>query len=107
MSDASLYDSPDFETFWTHYLALHSQPSTRWIHALGTASAGVVAIAALATGRPWLLCVAPLVDYALAQLSHRLIEGNRTQPYRHPVWHVRAELRLFRHTVSSLVTHGS
>ncbi len=40
----------------------------------------------------------PLVDYAIAQSSHRLFEKNRTLPWKNTVWHTRAELRMFRLT---------
>jgi len=36
---------------------------------------------------------------AIAQLAHRGFERNATQPWRHPLWHARAELRLARHVL--------
>ena len=42
---------------------------------------------------------APLVDHAIAQVSHRLFEQNRTTPWRHPLWHARAEVRMLGMTL--------
>ncbi|MEO8703077.1 MAG: Mpo1-like protein [Kofleriaceae bacterium] len=96
-----LYESRTFEEFWTHYQDLHASPSVRISHAIGTASAlGVLAAAALR--RSWKLAlVAPVLDYAIAQGSHR-VENSQTHPYKKPLWHLRAELRLFRSTLRSI-----
>ena len=42
-----------------------------------------------------------LVDHVIAQISHRT-HGERTEPLRRPLWHARAELRLFRRTLRSI-----
>ncbi len=96
---AALYEAESFEAFWREYERAHADPRTRRWHAVATLSAGALIAAGLATGRPWLVVAAPLVDYAIAQASHRRIEGNRTQPWRRPHWHLRAELRLCRRTL--------
>ena len=97
MSD--MYDSASFEEFWPQYRALHSKPETRAVHAVATTAAIGLGVLALKR-RSWKLAVAaPLVDYAIAQLAHRGIEGNATQPLRHPWWHVRAEWRMYRETL--------
>ena len=95
----SLYDAPDFETFYQRYLAIHASPEVRVAHAIATTSAAVVLGVALATRRPLIAVAAPIVDYAIAQASHRA-DGHRTQPWRRPSWHLRAEVRLFRSTVA-------
>ena len=95
-----LYAARDFESFWAEYLKLHSQPATQRMHLLATSAALGIGATAIATQTWWLLGVAPLADYGIAQLSHRAIERNATQPYRHPTWHVRAELRLARRTLA-------
>ena len=89
-----------FEAFWEEYQRQHADPRTRRMHAVATLSAAGLIAAGAATRRPSLVLLAPLVDYAIAQASHRGIEGNRTQPWRRPHWHVRAELRLLRQTLS-------
>ena len=95
-----LYASGDFETFWHHYQELHADPRVRIAHAIGTASAGALLVLATVRRSFVIALAAPLVDYAIAQVSHRAT-GTRTQPYRKPLWHLRAELRLFRGTLKA------
>lgn len=90
-----LYAATSFGEFWDRYQEIHAHPRTRAMHAVATASAiGMLALA-VARRNPKLALFAPLVDYGIAQLSHRM-EGTRTHPLRKPTWHVRAEWRLFR-----------
>jgi hypothetical protein len=96
----SAYDVLSFEDFWPHYVRMHTRPETHALHALGTLSAAAFVALALARKRPLLLLAAPLADYALAQASHRLFEGNVTTPWKNQVWHTRAELRMLRLVVT-------
>ena len=90
-----LYTATSFGEFWEHYQELHSAPRTRAAHALATASAlGLLALAISRRSRK-LALLAPIVDFGIAQLSHRR-DGVKTRPYRKPLWHARAEWRLFR-----------
>ena len=96
----AMYEAEDFEEFWEHYQEVHASRNVRVAHAAGTALALLLGARAVMR-RSWKLAlVAPLVDHAIAQLSHRST-GERTQPLRRPLWHARAEWRLFRSTVRS------
>jgi len=97
-----LYEAKTFEEFWDHYQELHAGRTTRIAHAIGTTSAIALLMLAVARRSRKLALAAPLVDYAISQLSHRA-GGERTQPYRRPLWHVRAELRLWRSTMRSML----
>lgn len=92
----SPYDAPSFEAFWPSYVRLHARPETQALHAVATLSAMSLAALGLVTLRPSLIALAPLVDYVIAQTSHRVFEKNRTTPWRHQAWHTRAELRMLR-----------
>ena len=94
------YASRSFEEFWPHYLAMHSKRETQVAHAVATASCAALIAAGLVTRRPVLVALAPLVDHAIAQASHRLFEKNRTMPWKNPLWHARAELRLARRVLT-------
>lgn len=98
------YDVATFEEFWPHYKEMHSRRATRIGHAVGTTSFFGLAVAAVAFEQPLLFVAAPLADHAIAQLSHRLFERNATRPWRHPWWHARAELRMFRRVISGVKT---
>ncbi len=88
-----LYEAADLDAFWEIYRRKHADPRTRALYAVATASAAAL----LATGvarRDWRwIVLAPIVDYAVAQSSHRAFERNRTTPWRRPTRHLRAELR--------------
>ena len=91
----SLYTAQSFGEFWERYQVVHAHPRTRAMHFLATASAiGMLAVA-IARRNPKLALLAPIVDYGIAQLSHRM-DGTRTQPFKRPLWHARAEWRLFK-----------
>ena len=96
-----LYAAKTFEEFWDHYQELHAGRGTRVAHAVATSTAIALLVLAVARRSKRLALAAPMVDYAIAQLAHRST-GERTQPYRRPLWHVRAELRLWRATMRSI-----
>ena len=93
---ADPYGSATFEEFWPHYVRLHTRPETQALHAVATLSCLTLLGAAVLARQPLLALAAPLVDYAIAQASHRLFESNRTTPWRNQLWHTRAELRMLR-----------
>ena len=94
------YDVKTFEEFWPHYAALHARRETRALHAVATLSCLGLLGAAVFSRRPLLAVAAPLVDYAIAQASHRLFERNRTTPWKNQLWHTRAELRMLGRTLT-------
>lgn len=87
------------DDFWPWYESQHLRRETRVIHALATAANAGCIVAGLWLGSWSLVALGPIVDHVFAQMSHRRFEGNRTRPWRHPLWHARAELRLFATTV--------
>ena len=91
-----VYSVCSFEDFWPHYVRLHTRPETHVLHAVATLSCLSLLGAAAIFRQPALAVAAPLVDFAIAQASHRLFEANRTTPWKNQVWHTRAELRMLR-----------
>ena len=85
-----------FEEFWPHYLREHGDSLNRRFHAAGTTAALILAAVALATKKPKLLPLVPLVGYGPAWLGHFLIEGNSPATLKHPLWSLRADLRMWR-----------
>jgi hypothetical protein len=89
----------DFESFWPHYLGEHSDPTTRALHALGTGLAlGCLGAYALTRKRA-LLFGALAGGYGPAWVSHFFVEHNRPATFSHPLWSLRADLRMFRLTL--------
>ena len=83
-----------FDEFWPHYLREHASPLNRALHVTGATVALALAGAALARRRPGLLLLAPLAGYAPAWLGHFLVERNRPASFHHPLWSVRADLKM-------------
>jgi hypothetical protein len=90
----SPYEVTCFEDFWPHYVRLHSRRETQALHAAATLSCLGLLAASVITRRPIFALLAPLLDYGIAQASHRLFERNVTTPWKNPLWHTRAELRM-------------
>jgi hypothetical protein len=75
-----------FEEFWPFYLAEHSKPETRTLHAIGT-MAGMACLLGLIASRKWkLLPLALVPGYGAAWLSHFLVEKNRPATFDYPLW---------------------
>ena len=84
-----------FAEFWPFYLREHAKPRTRAFHYAGTSLVVLIAIAALLTGRWWLLLAMPVAGYAFAWGSHALVERNRPATFTYPAWSLRADFRMW------------
>jgi len=83
-----------FEEFWPYYLAEHSRPETRAIHAIGT-TAGVACAAALIAKRKWkLLPLAFVPAYGAAWLAHFLVEKNKPATFDYPLWSLMGDYKM-------------
>jgi hypothetical protein len=83
-----------FEEFWPHYVAEHSQPTTRTLHAIGTGVGMACAVALAARGKWKWLPLAFVPGYGAAWLSHFLIEKNKPATFEHPVWSLRGDYKM-------------
>ena len=85
-----------FEQFWPYYAGEHSDPTCRMLHFIGT----TLALAALAAGAlfslRW-LWAAPLAGYGFAWIGHFVFEKNRPATFRHPLWSLRGDFRMYRY----------
>ena len=75
-----------FSEFWPHYVAEHSQPTTRLLHLLGTAVGITCALYFIATGRWWLFPLGLIPGYGAAWVGHFLIEKNKPATFQRPLW---------------------
>lgn len=80
------HDFQSFQEFWPYYLAEHSRPATRTLHAAGTI-ASLVLLVALISAHKWTwLPLALVVGYGAAWIGHFFIEHNRPATFQHPLW---------------------
>lgn len=83
-----------FEEFWPYYVAEHSEPATRTMHAIGT-TAAVACVAACISARKWkLLPLALVPGYGAAWLAHALIEKNKPATFDYPLWSFLADYKM-------------
>jgi hypothetical protein len=88
------HEFKSFAEFWPYYLAEHSKPETRKIHAIGTA-AGMACAVALIAKRKWkLLPLAFVPAYGAAWVSHFLIEKNKPATFDYPLWSLMADYKM-------------
>lgn len=84
-----------FAQFWPFYLREHSKPRTRAYHYVGTSLVVLFAIAALLTGRWWLLAAMPIAGYGFAWASHAAVERNRPATFTYPGWSLLADFKMW------------
>jgi hypothetical protein len=85
-----------FEEFWPYYVGEHTRRSTRWLHFAGTTAAILCSIAAAILLSPWLLLAVPIAAYSLAWIGHFFVERNQPATFRHPLWSLWGDIRMYR-----------
>jgi hypothetical protein len=90
----SRQEMKSFNEFWPHYVAEHSKPATRALHAVGTTAGLACAAALLARGKWRLLPLAFIPGYAAAWAGHFFVEHNRPATFEHPLWSLIADYKM-------------
>lgn len=88
-------DMTSFEEFWPFYLREHSKPLTRGLHFIGTTIAIVVVASSLVLEEPWWCLVSVVPGYGFAWISHFFVEGNRPATFKHPLWSLEADFKMW------------
>ena len=84
-----------FNEFWPYYLSEHTNRTARLLHVTGTALAlGFVAMLTW-TGELRFLAGAVVAGYGFAWAAHFFVERNRPATFRHPVWSLMGDFRMF------------
>ena len=83
-----------FEEFWPYYVAEHSQPATRALHAVGTTAALACMTACIAKRKWSLLPLALVPGYGAAWFAHFFIEKNKPATFDYPLWSFIADYKM-------------
>lgn len=84
-----------FGDFWPYYLRQHSKRHTRALHYLGTSLVVLFGLAALVTGRYWMVAAMPFAGYFFAWVAHFAVERNRPATFTYPLWSLAADFRMW------------
>lgn len=85
----------NFAEFWPYYLGEHAKSTTRALHFAGTGAGLLLFIFGLVSGNYWLLLTALICGYGPAWIGHFFVEKNRPATFRHPLWSLMADFRMF------------
>ena len=75
-----------FREFYPFYLSEHANRTCRRMHFIGSSLVIGVIVAALSTGNPWWLALAPLAGYGFAWIGHFVFEKNKPASFRQPLY---------------------
>ena len=90
---ARKYDS--FAEFYPFYLSEHANRTTRRLHFVGTALALLCLLELVMTRDLSWLILALVFGYGFAWLAHWLVEKNRPATFRHPLYSLMGDGRMF------------
>jgi hypothetical protein len=83
-----------YDDFFAFYLTQHSEPTNRWLHAIGTILGLIAAVVAIFLGHPWFVLLWPVIGYTFAWTGHFLIEKNKPATFGHPWWSFISDFRM-------------
>jgi hypothetical protein len=81
--------------FYPFYLSEHANRTSRRLHFVGTSTALVLAIAAVATQFWWLIIAALIQGYAFAWAGHFIFERNKPATFSYPWLSLLGDFRLW------------
>jgi hypothetical protein len=84
-----------FDAFWPYYVREHAQPLTRTLHFIGTGCFIGLSLGAFFTAQPWLFPIGIVAGYGFAWIGHFFVEKNRPATFKHPLWSLRGDFRMF------------
>ncbi|MDQ2680390.1 MAG: DUF962 domain-containing protein [Candidatus Eremiobacteraeota bacterium] len=92
-----------FAEFWLAYLRAHSDRRTRAAHVIGTLAGSAMVLSSIVGRKPWLLLAGIIAGYAPAWLSHALIERNKPETFRAPLFSLGADYVMVWHVLRGTI----
>lgn len=84
-----------FEEFYPFYLSEHSDRTCRRLHFVGSSLGLLLALAAIVTGKLWLIAVALVVGYGFAWVGHFVFEHNKPASFKQPWFSYRGDWKMW------------
>jgi hypothetical protein len=84
-----------FTDYYPFYLKQHANLKCRRLHFVGTCSVLSIFILFFFTGELFLLGLLPVVGYGFAWTGHLVFEGNRPVTFKHPIYSLMGDFRMF------------
>ena len=95
----SLKTFKNFDEFWPFYMKEHANKLNRNLHFLGTLLVHIVLFYVFATADFRMLWLVPLVGYGFAWSGHFLVEKNLPATFKHPIWSIMGDFKMFYSTL--------
>jgi hypothetical protein len=92
-------DFKNFGEFYPFYLGEHSHPTNRRLHVLGTTFVVLLLLLRVLGMFRWAILV-PIVGYGFAWVGHFYFEKNKPATFKHPLWSLMGDFKLWFETVS-------
>jgi hypothetical protein len=93
-----------FSDFYPFYLGEHANPTNRRLHFVGTTLVLALSVAAAALGQPRLLIALPFAGYGFAWVGHFIVEKNRPATFKHPIWSLMGDFRMYADMLTGKVS---
>ncbi|HKX26937.1 MAG TPA: DUF962 domain-containing protein [Blastocatellia bacterium] len=97
-------DLTSFQDFWPFYVREHSKPGCRLLHFIGSSAGLVCLILTLLTAQLWWFFLGLLIGYGMAWIGHFFIEKNRPATFKHPLWSLMADWKMWWLTLQGRMT---
>jgi hypothetical protein len=91
----SLKSFKSFDEFWPFYLSEHTNPLNRRLHFVGTFIVHLILLYVFATADFKMLWFVPVIGYAFAWIGHFMVEKNRPATFKHPLWSLLGDFKMF------------
>jgi len=94
----------NFDEFYPYYLGEHADVRCRRLHFAGSCVVLLVLTLAAFTGHLAWLWFAPVAGYGFAWIGHFVYEKNRPATFRHPLYSLMGDWRMFFDILRGRVT---
>ena len=82
--------------FYPFYLSQHESRINRRLHFVGTSLVIALVIAAVMSGKYWLLLAVPVAGYAFAWIGHFAFEKNKPATFKYPFYSLACDFVMYK-----------